>query len=292
MDTSLILVGVGIIAFIGYFIWLIVRAINWDSKVPPVIGMLLCVVMVVCGIASMGGSEDLTNPYAESKRQESQNTVDGTKKETHSDALYEITYQSSYIYRNVLGEIDCFALVEIENTSAEDLYLDRATFDFEDSSGKLLATVAQYSTIGYTPYIIAPGEKGYFYTNAASLEGEIDENTEYFFNPTIKVEKSKMEIIRYPITELSISEGNHAPYTIIGRVENNTEEDEGLLHVSCILYRSDGTPICVDGTNVLDFTVGSKASFEISNSFLSYLDIKLEDIDHYEVYACKLQYQF
>lgn len=290
MDTSLILVGVGIIAFIGYFIWLVVRAINWDSKVPPVIGMLLCVVMVVCGVASMGGTENLISSDAENKRQENKNTVDNTQKETHSDALYEITYQSSYIYRNMLDEINCYALVEIENTSAEDLYLGSAIFDFEDSSGKLLATYS--SMISSDPDIIAPGEKGYFYCNMATLEGEIDEKTDYIFNPTIKVERSKKEIIRYPITELSISESSLAPFTIIGRVENNTDEDESMLWISCILYRSDGTPIGVCGTNILDFTAGSKASFDLTAVYLTGLDIKLSDIDHYEVYACKTQYQF
>lgn len=295
MDFSLILVIVGAIAFIGYLVWLIVRSLNWDSKIPPIIGMLLCANMIVGGLSTMGGTENLISPDAESKSQESkgqenQNTIGGTQKETHPDALYEITYQSSYIYRNMLDEISCYALVEIENTSAEDLYLGSATFDFEDSSGKLLSTYSLM--ISSDPDIIAPGEKGYFYCNAASLEGEIDENTDYIFKPSIKVEKSKKEIIRYPITELSISESNLAPFTIIGRVENNTDEDEPMQWISCILYKSDGTPIGACGTNILDFTAGSKASFELSALFLTGLDIKFEDIDHYEVYACKTQYQF
>lgn len=49
-----ILVGVGALAFIGYLIWLIVRSINWDSKIPPIIGMLLSVVMILGGLNTSG----------------------------------------------------------------------------------------------------------------------------------------------------------------------------------------------------------------------------------------------
>lgn len=49
---GVILSGVGVISFIGYLIWLIVRIRNWDSKIPPIIGMLLSVVMLLGGISS------------------------------------------------------------------------------------------------------------------------------------------------------------------------------------------------------------------------------------------------
>ena len=31
---------IGAAGFIGYLIWLVVRVRNWDSKIPPVIGMM------------------------------------------------------------------------------------------------------------------------------------------------------------------------------------------------------------------------------------------------------------
>lgn len=67
MDYGFISAGVGIIAFVGYLIWLIVRIISWDSKIPPIIGMLLCVVMVVCGAATMDTTESQIDSDAKSE---------------------------------------------------------------------------------------------------------------------------------------------------------------------------------------------------------------------------------
>ena len=53
----------GAASVIGYLIWLVVRIRNWESKVPPVVGMLLSVVMLSGGL--MWGAE--TEPPAERK---------------------------------------------------------------------------------------------------------------------------------------------------------------------------------------------------------------------------------
>ena len=83
--------------------------------------------------------------------------------------------------------------------------------------------------ISADPEIVAPGEKGYFYCNMATIKGDITENTEYVFKPALKIEKSKNSIIRYNISDLSISEGDFlSPFNIIGRIDNNTDEDAGL----------------------------------------------------------------
>lgn len=37
----------------GYLIWLIIRTVQWDSKIPPVIGMLLSAVMLVGGLSAI-----------------------------------------------------------------------------------------------------------------------------------------------------------------------------------------------------------------------------------------------
>ena len=175
------------------------------------------------------------------------------------------------------GDIACYAIVEVENTGNVDLYLKDASFDFEDESGKLLATYS--SMISTDPEIVAPGEKGYFYCNMATIKGDITENTEHVFKPALKIEKSKNSIIRYNISDLSISEGDFlSPFNIIGRIDNNTDEDAGLVWIACIIYRDDGTPIAACGTNVTDLAAGQKTSFDLSASHLMNLDIKLSDI--------------
>ncbi len=64
MGTVLAIVGAA--SFIGYLIWLIVRIVQWDSKIPPIIGMLLSVVMVLGGLSTFAGTEDVTSKKADS----------------------------------------------------------------------------------------------------------------------------------------------------------------------------------------------------------------------------------
>ena len=207
-----------------------------------------------------------------------------------SEGPYVITYQNCHIYRDLLGEVSCYILVEIENTSKGNLYLKSAAFDFEDENGNLLGTCSDL--ISSDPDIIAPGEKGYFYCNMGSVKGGVDENTNYVFKPTLKVEEARNNIVRYDVTDLSITSGKFGPVDIIGRVTNNTNEGDGLVWVFCVLYRSDGTPIAAYGTNVTDLDAGQTASFDADAIFLGDLDIKLSDVADYKVYACKTQYQF
>ena len=92
MDAGLVLVGVGIIAFIGYLIWFIVRSLNWDSKIPPIIGMLLSVVMVAGGLFTMQEVKDLIYKDfgAQSGSQEDQNTAEETQEQAQEDTGEEI----------------------------------------------------------------------------------------------------------------------------------------------------------------------------------------------------------
>lgn len=204
---------------------------------------------------------------------------------------YQITYQNSKIYRGSLGNVECYAIVEVQNTGSVDLYLKDATFNFEDKSGNLLAT---YGTmVSSDPEIIAPGEKGYFYCNAVSLSGNINESSDYTFVPNLKIQQAKNSIIRYDVSDLSMSEGKFIePVDIIGRVTNSTTEDDSLVWIACILYRSDGTPIAACGTNVTNLKAGETQAFDLSAVYLSWLDLDYSEIASYKVYACKNQYQF
>jgi len=261
--------------------------------------LIVFAVLIVVSVI-FGGNEDNDennyNSHPSSNQSIEQDQVDKkpvksepAPKET-DDIAYEITYQNSKIYKNSLDKMACYAIVEVENTGNVDLYLRDATFDFEDSTGSLLATC---STISSDPDIIAPGEKGYFYCNMETLTGEIDENTEYVFKPNLKVEKSKNDIIRYDISDLSMTEGSFGtPVEIIGRIANNTDEDAGLVWIAFILYGADGNPLGAFGTNITDLNAGDTVSFEGSAVYLSNSDIDFSDVADYKVYACKLQYQF
>lgn len=253
--------------------------------------IVVCAIVAIIGIGTFVFPDDAGNKTDASGLGLKSQSAGTAPEATQPLADYEIKYQNSRVYKNSIGHIACYAIVEIENTGNVDLYLDDATFDFEDSSGKLLAT---YNTlISSDPDIIAPGEKGYFYCNMSTLRGDIDEKTEYIFVPKLKVKQSQKAIIRYDISDLSISEGNSfSPFDVIGRITNNTGDDAGLVWIACVFYRSDGTPIAASGTNITDLAKGETKTFNISTIDMLSADFDYSEIADYKVFACKTQYQF
>lgn len=73
---------VGAAGFIGYLIWLVVCIRNWDSKIPPVIGMILSMVMLFGGLEYVAASGHLeeNGPTRVSAEQEA------PKEEVNEDA--------------------------------------------------------------------------------------------------------------------------------------------------------------------------------------------------------------
>lgn len=103
MSAGSVLVGVGAIAFIGSLIWLIVRSINWDSKIPPVLGMLLCLVMVVCGVSVMDETESPTNSDVKSKSEDKQDQLK-TEDANIADDSSDTTQGDSVVISNLATE--------------------------------------------------------------------------------------------------------------------------------------------------------------------------------------------
>ena len=114
---------------------------------------------------------------------------------------------------------------------------------------------------------------------------------EYVFVPKLTVKESKNKIIRYDLSDLSISESQIAPCTIIGRVTNNTDKDDSLVWISFVLFNANEQPIGVFGTNITDLKAGDTASFSAEGVTLPD-GIKYGDIADYKVYAEKTQFQF
>ena len=205
-------------------------------------------------------------------------------------AHYEVTYQDYVIYKNSINDMCDYVIVQIQNTGDVSLYLSSAHFDFEDETGHLVATDS--GVVSKSPYIIAPGEYGYFYTNLDSLSGdEIKTGTEYTLVPNISVKEATHDSVRYDVTDTSISKGDFGPVTVIGRITNNTGEDASMVWVAIVLFDEDNQPIAAYGTTVSNLEAGSTQSFDADAMFLSHLDFSVNDVARYEVYACKPQYQ-
>ena len=80
MET--ILAGVGVVSFIGYLIWLIVRSIQWESKIPPIIGMLLSVIMFVGGVSMMPG---IISNETDGEKSQTEENLDETKNQEETN---------------------------------------------------------------------------------------------------------------------------------------------------------------------------------------------------------------
>lgn len=79
---------IGAVGFIGYLIWLVVCIRNWDSKIPPVIGMILSMVMLSGGLMWVAETEPPTERKTSTERSEPAETREDTP-EKEADAPAE-----------------------------------------------------------------------------------------------------------------------------------------------------------------------------------------------------------
>ena len=200
---------------------------------------------------------------------------------------YDVTYQYFNAFDNGYGKAEYQAIIEIQNTSAGNLYLGTATFDIYDRSGNI---VASESFISRDPSVIAPGEKGYYYSNGGYLDNV--PMGDYVLRPTINVESTNLSATRLTVSGTSIKTTSFGKnIDVLGTITNNTAESEGLLWVVIVLFDNNNLPIGIYGTNILDVNAGSTVGFEAEGWHLPEY-ITINDVARYEVIAAPTQYQF
>ena len=239
-----------------------------------ILAIILSVSMLfACSLPDAGGDDFGAGQSGDALKTE--DTGDSaSEKEKVDYVLHDATttltvteYGSSYVY----------AIAEVENTGNVDLYLSDAGFDLEDSNGKLLA---QYSVVSVSPSIIHPGEKAYIY----GYDVVDDTSITYVAVPTIKAAKSKIECVRLPISDDSISEDTFGTVEIVGRVENTTDESQSLVKVSVIFFDANGKAIAGSYTYPDEIQPGKKQTFSINTMDVT-IDMPLSGIGHYELFA-------
>ena len=200
---------------------------------------------------------------------------------------YDVTYQYFNAFDNGYGKAEYQAIIEIQNTSAGNLYLGTATFDIYDRSGNI---VASEPFISSDPSVIAPGEKGYYYSNGGYLDNV--PMGDYVLRPTINVESTNLSATRLTVSGTSIKTTSFGKnIDVLGTITNNTAESEGLLWVVIVLFDNNNLPIGIYGTNILDVNAGSTVGFEAEGWHLPEY-ITINDVARYEVIAAPTQYQF
>lgn len=200
---------------------------------------------------------------------------------------YKITYNKAILYTNSIGTVWMQGIVEVTNTGNTNLYLSSGKFDIEDESGNLLASK---SLISVYPQIIAPNEKAYYYKET-TLDN-VTSDTKIIIKPQVDILKAKVNLIKFPVSDISMTDKTYGGIKVIGRVENNTKEEQSYVYLCFILFDSSDNPIGLISKILTDtIGVGLKTGFETS-SFAFPESINLSSISRYEFVSYPRQFQF
>lgn len=213
-------------------------------------------------------------------------SAEAKAKRATQDVDYVVTYQYFNVYQES-SYVKYQAIIEIQNISAGNLYLDNGTFDIYDVVGNIVAS--EDFNVYNVPDVIAPGEKGYFYSH----HGILDDLpiAQYTMIPTLVVEHTNLPVERFPIANVSIQETKYWDFKTVGIVGNATLEDESYMYINSIYYNTANIPLFITGTSITDILSGQVKGFEIPAILLPDY-IKLEDIARVDIIAEPQQYQW
>ena len=154
------------------------------------------------------------------------------------------------------------AIYEITNIGNRNLKLSDALYDIYSTSGRLMDSD---DWVSCDPDVIRPGEKGYVWNNFQSTDLPVGD---YQIRPTFKFERTSKMVHYYPISNLSIREGQYSTIKIVGNITNDTNDDISLLYIVFLHYNSAGKVIAVHGTNIMDVAPGATQGFETTGVYL------------------------
>ena len=199
-------------------------------------------------------------------------------------AKYELGEATIDTWTNSIGSNWMKIAVPITNTGTADLYLDDISVDIESSTGKLLETKSMIS--GYPEYI-KPGETGYYYIDTTRSFTDTDVKVV----PHCNAEKATNDVLRYKITDVSITADPTYGVNIMGRVENTTSKKGSIDTIAACLFDANGKLICVAFTYLEnDLAVGDKVGFSMTP--FGFRSFGPEDVASYEVYGYPTQFNW
>lgn len=199
---------------------------------------------------------------------------------------YNVTYTSVWTAINTSGMVMTYVMAEVENTSDQTLYFAAATYDLEDSEGKL---VYSEDSADFWPQFLQPGEKGYVYT--ANCVHGVNAGEKLNVNLRLYFEWQTAAIRRFPVSEFSMEDDGYGDVRIKGRVTNELENDQGWIDIAAIAFDKDEKPICVLEAEVREpVKPGDTIGFTGGGALPA--NLKYSDIASYKVYAFCGAFQF
>ncbi len=213
--------------------------------------------------------------------------VQAEQAEAPAEEAFEITYQNARAYKSNIGTVWAQAIVEITNTGTVPLYIGSSAYDLEDADGKLIASRTMVSAF---PSVLDVGEKGYMYEETILEEEPSGELT---ILPRPDVEAAKVDLVRFPVTDEEIKDGDYGVgLKMLGRVENTSDEAQSMVYIATAMYDAAGTPVGLM-FNILteELAPGAKIGFECNGMSLPE-DVTVDAIASHVTYAYPLQMQF
>ena len=257
MGGLLILIGAA--GFIGCIIWLIVCIRNWDSKIPPIIGALLCLVMAAGGLMWRAETEPPGEPKPAGERSEPEGTGEAAPVK-EEDAVACLTHEIPFFGM----EFDCpvaFATEGKSNVVAEDEV--HYSIGTEDSAIALMCS--RISSLSRTEELfrLAGKDPAVLYENFETLDlaAEITRWSETYRTFDLLDSFSSPESCGffYVATDDSFGE----PYTEMGyRYKNygGFVDDGGVINIVLFIFvpedtdREDFFTLCETVTNSIRFS--------------------------------------
>ena len=231
------------------------------------------------------------SPTSESPEPTAESSAESTAEssaEPERDSAHEITYSNVAVYTNSIGTTWIQTIFEVTNTGTVDLYFSSGSYDLENQDGSL---VASRTMVSVYPNVVSPGEKAYYYEETI-LDNYSGDGSDLVLLPRISVKDAKIENIRFPVTDITISDNSYLGIKTMGRVENTSSEDESMVYIAIVFYDENNQPIGLDFTILMDvLAAGDKIGFETTALSLP-PSVTVDSVASYEAFAYPLQFQF
>lgn len=204
---------------------------------------------------------------------------------------YNITREDIVIFKQGLSFAWYQIIIEVENTGTEPLFLSHATFEIRDEEDNLVCE----DVTDALPYIIAPGEKGYFL--ASDSLNPVDAVFDARLSYTPVIEAAVIEDVRYNVVETAFgTDPTYGGITVTGSVEKTADVPGHDAYVFTLLYDAEDALLgCIGCGLTRDFeesaAVGAAEEFEIRSTYLPE-NVTLDTIARHETIALPLRSNF
>ena len=263
---------VGAAGFIGCIIWLIVCIRNWDSKIPPIVGALLCLVMAAGGLMWRAETEPPREPKPAGERSEPEGTGEAALVK-EEDAIECQTHEIPFFGM----EFDCpvaFATEGKSNVVAE----DEVHYSIGTEYSAIALMCSRISSLSRTEELfrLAGKDPAILYEEFGRLDltDEITSWSEMY--QTFDLLDSFSSPESYGFSYVATDDSFGEPYTEMGyRYKNygGFVDDGGVINIVLLISvpedtdREDFFTLCETVTNSIRFSeakAGSGASQDVA----------------------------